>query len=415
MALRKRGARTAAFFSKSRNLRGQLCACSGSFTPASSPLRFIMGALPSFASFLFCFSFFILTKESSTPLAGCILVGLSGGRTGYAHSFPPSPFSPFTLSFSGLQAGARKAPPLGIKENEACLFKGSPPENVLRPQTTVKLAVTQWAQHKDDEVFVQHELKAYQTSDTPGRERQFAITFQLPQGLVQQGKAQLFLRKTWDGATHGWICHEHVLEIIRLTDDKYLMGRNAQSEAEKIEAELDFSLETYFLDVSFLVYEHGLAGEPLHLLIREKIKGCLSGFAGPKDEEPPRLEVQVESVDPVDATYGTWEPFSPCRVSCVIAGNFQCRKRDCSPGQNAGLPCKSELMVDKQPCADAAVSAPCSCDTVDKEGACPAGSSCDDSTPNAVKCSCRGIFSRESVYKETVCEGKPSRWRCPYT
>ncbi|KAL8425495.1 hypothetical protein Efla_002616 [Eimeria flavescens] len=326
---------------------------------------------------------------------------LSPGLAAHQQSLQPPPWGP-----SALQTAARNAPPLNLEEDESCLFTDSVPANVERPVVSVNLEPSQWAEHVEDVVSVQVSLKAYQTTDVPGRERQFMLTFKLPADLAESGAAVLRLEKMWDGKTHGWECDSHVLQVIRLADDKYLQGRNAASETEdRLELPIDKELREYILDLSPLVYGQQRGGQPLHLLFREKNKGCLSGFVYPNEQQPgPVLTVDIVDLADADAVYGQWEPFAKCRVSCVTPFNFQCRKRACTAGKNGGAACKKELMVDKQPCADASVSESCTCEALTKEAACPAYSSCDDSVGNNVACKCSGEFVRDSVESKTVCQ-----------
>ncbi|OEH73680.1 hypothetical protein cyc_05242 [Cyclospora cayetanensis] len=308
--------------------------------------------------------------------------------------------------FSQLEAGAMEAPALNLEENDDCIFTGVVPENQAYVRKTVELSPTQWAEHVHNEVYVNNSLKAYQTTTDPGREREFGLTFKLPSTLASSGSANLSLTKIWDGFSHGWTCESHMLTVIRLTDDKYLHGRNSSSESnDYLYLPIGFDLEEYKLDISSLVYGKNLKGSYLHLLFREKENGCLSEFDTPKSNFGPKLSVETEESDATDAVYGEWGPFSDCRVSCVTKVNYQCRKRTCTPGVSSGVSCKMERMVDKQPCSDSQVSSPCTCDKLIEENACPENSSCNSSVANNVMCNCSGKFTRLDVSTKTVCEG----------
>lgn len=301
-------------------------------------------------------------------------------------------------------------PALNLEETEDCLFTGTVPDNIKNPTNSVEITPTQWAEHVLNNVYVQDTLKAYQTLTDPGSERQFMLSFKLPENLAASGEATLTLRKDWDGISHGWGCSGHVLVVTRLSDDKYLQGRNASSETQDVvQWQIASTLTTYSTSISSLVFGKGLEGQSLHLLFREKSQGCLSSFKNPKDSEGPKIKVTTSSSKAVAAVYGNWEPYSSCRVSCVSRVNYQCRKRSCTPGQNDGTPCQMELMVDKQPCADAHVTAQCTCQIFQEEAACPALATCDDSVANNVSCRCSGHFSRASVKDKTVCELGQSR------
>lgn len=352
-------------------------------------------ALGSFVPFGFCInlptSFVSVSRESSNSLSPLEVVPLSR-----------------------LETTMKDAPALNLEEDEHCLFTDTVPENVKKPLRTVELHASQWAEHVQDGVFVQDTLKAYQTTDTPGREREFVLSFKLPDDLAETGQATLSLHKNWDGSSHQWGCDAHKLVVTRLSDDKYLQGRNASSEtSDLIEWEIGQLLISYMTDVSSLVYGKGLQGKSLHLLFREKTSGCLSSFETPTDPDPPVLKVEAEGMESIDAVYGGWQPYSECRVSCITSVNYQCRKRSCTPAVNDGVPCKMELMVDKQPCSDPKVSEPCTCQMLNEQNACPQLSVCDDSVPNNVSCRCPGVFTRQSLEKKTVCESSKIQMPCP--
>lgn len=296
-------------------------------------------------------------------------------------------------------------PALNLEETEDCILAEPPLPNAVREAKEVEAKVTLWAEHVNDEAHLRGTTKAYQTTETPGREREFALSFALPDHLVDGGKATLTLTKTWDGEEHGWGCLEHVLQLIRLSDAKYQEGRNALSlTADVVEQAIGNELTVYQVDVSSLVYGKGLHGE-FHVLVREKHTNCLSAFAPPGSPEGGIvLKVQTEETDDRDAVYGEWSPFSPCRLSCITSVNFQCRKRSCSPGANAGAACLAHLMVDKQPCSDASLASACSCQELIEHNACPEGSYCDSAKFNDVKCLCPGVFARNSVLEPTVCK-----------
>ncbi|KAL8443463.1 hypothetical protein Emed_006818 [Eimeria media] len=306
-----------------------------------------------------------------------------------------------------VQTAAREAPALNLEEDESCIFTGTVPENIKLPVSTVQLEPSQWAEHVEDRLSLQETLKAYQTTATPGREREFMMSFKLPQNLAETGSAVLTLHKEWDGSGHEWRCSEHILRVTRLRDDHYLQGRNAASETEDvIDWHISTELVEYSRDLGSIVYGKGLAGQSLHLLFREVHEGCLSAFRTPTEGRGRGPMLTVETVDTTseDAVYGEWEPFAPCRVSCVTRVNYQCRKRTCTPGKNDGAACKMELMVDKQPCSDPSVSEACTCSVINEEGACPPSSHCDESTANNVSCFCSGRFVREGVDTKTVCQ-----------
>ncbi|KAL8275283.1 hypothetical protein Esti_000732 [Eimeria stiedai] len=328
---------------------------------------------------------------------------------GPVHSSPASRslFPGSASALSGVQTAAREAPSLNLEEDESCVFTGSVPQNLKMPVSTVEIEPSQWAEHSDDTVFVQSTLKAYQTTDIPGRERQCMMSFKLPSNLAQEGSAVLTIHKKWDGSSHQWSCSEHILSVTRLTDDHYLQGRNASSETEDVvEWSISKELIQFSTDLGSMVYGKGLAGQSLHLLFREKNQGCLSAFYSSKEEggTGPVLAVDTTETASVDAVYGQWEPFASCRVPCVTPVNYQCRKRSCTPGKNEGAACKMELMVDKQPCSDPEVKDACTCSVLTQENACPPAASCDESIPNNVSCFCSGSFMRLGVDTKTFCD-----------
>ncbi|KAL8435974.1 hypothetical protein ACSSS7_002019 [Eimeria intestinalis] len=387
--------------------------------------QFFLSSLPKYMSFLRGGVPWLRRRAAGTTAPWVVSVflffvlsdGLAMGFTSkHSLSGGPGYSSPSSLSLfpgpahppiSGIQTGAREAPPLNLAEHDSCIFTGTVSENEKLPRSTVELKPSQWAEHVEDKVALQEGMKAYQTTDIPGRERQFMLSFKLPSNLAETGSAILTMDKEWDGSSHGWRCSEHILRVTRLMDDRYLQGRNAASETEDmIDWTIGQELAQYTRDLQSLVYGKGLAGQTLHLLFREVKVGCLSAFYTPTGGvgEGPVLAVQVVDAASEDAVYGQWEPFGKCRVSCVTRVNFQCRKRSCNPGKNDGAACKMELMVDKQPCSDPSVSEPCTCSVLENEAACPSLSTCDESTPNNVSCSCSGRFTRFGVDTKTICE-----------
>lgn len=156
----------------------------------------------------------------------------------------------------------------------------------------ISAEATLWAEHKDDTTTVKDSTKAYQTTSTPGWERDFGISFSLPSYMTSTGKATLELTKLWDGSTDGWNCSEHRLVITRLKDANYQYYRSPLSEtSDTVETVIGATLQTYKLDISSLIYGKDLVGQ-VHLLVREKNQNCLSWFYAPDEYNGIKLKLQ---------------------------------------------------------------------------------------------------------------------------